>query len=213
MLKMIDFAVAVAAVLAVQPASAAVISYVVPARTLGDNNTPNVLPGFDAVLGSLDGATVTYEGTASGRAASGFTIGPRPETITVSPYLLIFDLPTDGFSRTQSLAFAPFEITPTYTATGGYSASFSRELSGTLGFAPTVATAGGPGGVISYAIAGGYGISPNPATYYDNGMGFIGTATVTYDYTPFGQSVPEPASIALFGIGLAGLAAVRRRAV
>lgn len=207
---MIDFAVAVAAVLAVQPASAAVISYVVPARTLGDNNTPNVLPGFDAVLGSLNGATVTYEGTATGRAASGFTIDPRPETIRVSPYLFIFDLPAGGFSRTQTLTFAPFEVTPTYTATGGYSASFSRELSGTIGFAPT---AGGPGGVISYAIAGGYSISPNPATYYDNGLGFIGTATVTYDYDPFGQSVPEPASIALFGIGLAGLVAAGRRAV
>ena len=36
-------------------------------------------------------------------------------------------------------------------------------------------------------------------------------ATIAYDYTPTTTNVPEPASMALVGLGMMGLAAIRRR--
>lgn len=214
-------AAVVAAVALAAPARAAVVSYTASASTRGDESAPNRLPGFDDALGTLTGATVSFSGDISGRASGSQAI-TRPETVTVSPYLSLGGLAESG--RSLRVDLDTLSVSPTYTAAGGYTLTWATTVSASV--ALPLAAIGEDGGPVLYTIAGGYDLRPNPATFYDDGAPFSGTATVTYTYTAAGdgaapvspasvvvQDVPEPASFAAFGAGLLGLAAARRRRV
>jgi len=55
------------------------------------------------------------------------------------------------------------------------------------------------------------GSLPEAGCFPANGINWSGDLTVTYDFTPAESTVPEPASLALLGFGLAGLGWARQR--
>lgn len=200
------------------PVQAAVVSYTASASTRGDASDRNTLPGFDDSLGTLTGASLSFSGSISGQASASLA-SIQPASVTVSPYLSL-----GGLSVTTGIRvdLPTLSVAPTYTASGGYTLSWSADVESSP-IALSLAAINEEGGVVAYTIAGGYDIRPNPATYYDNGAPFSGAATIAYTYTPIGDAgtgtpggggttdVPEPASFAVLGLGLAGMAAIRRR--
>lgn len=200
-------------------AEAAVVSYSAPASG-AEEPTGNTIADFDPSLGTLERVQLRLTGTVSDELSfyvrrPSYHGGSKGEYSGHYPNYAVIEASATPFVRVAWFGIelrgdpvASFIMTVDGSSYwGGYSTSV--DVTADL---PFQAFGNSPGGEAMYTLAADSGWDWNdPVVPYVSWSRpeFQGVATVTYTYRPVG--VPEPASIALLGLGGAGCVAARRR--
>lgn len=221
----VALALAAAALIPFGSAQAALISFtdsIDKQRTDWDEEVS--LKKFDTRLGTLNSIRFDLSGfvEGTGRAEN---LGAKPTTVTLGLGSLLELMRPDGsvlvvsnplFSRNLTLgAFDGLDdMLGTSSGTTGLVTSSASEFFISSNASDFALFSGKGGGNIDLLlVASGKSSTSSSGNIETKFTTFAGgTATVTYDYTPFVVEVPEPATLATMIAGLGLIGAARRRA-
>ena len=181
-----------------------------PYESIGDV----MLPAFNTALGTLTGATVSTQAFLSeSETVQPTGRGPLPASgsfNTVFTARVIHASAGPGYTAPVQTVTASIARTMGYGGDAG-TATVQATFSNTFSLSAAAAANDGFPLDVRYTIYANPGAGLSFASGDSSNTRVSGNVSVAYSYDPVGTAVPEPASMAMLGLGLAAITVYRRR--